>query len=78
MDEKERTNFHPVIAGAMSAGDFLNFGMDRLIYIRPGLFQGRPVCFLHAADGTPISVQGTARQAETLARNNDLVPLSVH
>lgn len=62
---------------ALSAQDFLNFGLHQVAYIRPVHVEGQAAWSLHAADGTALTVQNKAHLAAVIARQNDLEPVTL-
>ncbi|QQG36235.1 MAG: DUF1150 family protein [Micavibrio aeruginosavorus] len=71
----------PVLPGvlrALSAQDFLAYGLAQIAYVRPIRVEGQVAWALHAADGTVLTIQNQAGVAAVLARQNDLDPVSLH
>ncbi|HRQ60410.1 MAG TPA: DUF1150 family protein [Alphaproteobacteria bacterium] len=62
----------------LSHQDFLNFGVQQIAYIKPiKLDEGKGYA-IHAADGTALSVMDSLDGAITLARHNNLYPVTIH
>ncbi|HRC25988.1 MAG TPA: DUF1150 family protein [Alphaproteobacteria bacterium] len=75
----EKTSNVPTTEGlrALSRGDFLNFGLHQVAYVRPVTVENRRVWAIHAADGTPLHLADSPQTAGVLIRQNDLEPMTV-
>lgn len=65
-------------ARLLSSEDFLMWGVDQVVYIRPLAVEGRRVHAVFAANGAQIAFAPDSGQAASWARENELVPLTVH
>ncbi len=62
----------------LSYQDFLNFGVHQIAYIKPIRMEQGQGFAIHAADGTALSVMDSLDSAITLARHNNLYPVTIH
>ena len=62
----------------LSAQDLAVLGLQDLAYIRSVLHKGEPAFAVYAADGTLMALSASRAAAETLIRQNDMEPVSVH
>lgn len=62
----------------LSHQDFLNFGVHQIAYIKPIRMEQGQGYAIHAADGTALSVMDSLDSAITLARHNNLYPVTIH
>lgn len=63
---------------ALTTQDFLNVGIDHIVYIRPNNSGMNMTYDIFAADGTPLAEQKSWETAAALARQNNLEPVMVH
>lgn len=63
---------------ALSQEDFLNLGVDHIVYIKPFNAQDKTTYSMHAADGTYISSHENKEIAALTAVSNDLAPVTLH
>lgn len=76
MTHKELDSTH--LLKSLNTQDFLDFGLQQVAYIREVSIDDRKAYAIHAADGTPLSVLDNMDTAITIARHNDLEPVTVH
>jgi hypothetical protein len=62
----------------LSSQDLAAFGIQAIAYVKPMQHEGRPAYAVHAADGTLVAMTSTRLAAESLVRQSDLEPVSVH
>ena len=62
----------------LTAQDFKNYGIQEIAYIKPVSIKDQKGFAIHAADGTTLTVLDDYDSALTLARHNDLEPVTVH
>lgn len=62
----------------ISAQDFQNFGSHEIAYIRPTTMHNKTLFIVHSASGQKLSVMNTMADAISVARHNDLEPVTVH
>ena len=62
----------------LSSQDLAALGVQDLAYIRAVLHNGEHAFAVHAADGTLVALSGSRASAETLIRQNEMEPVSVH
>jgi len=78
----KRENSNENAAGRATAplddNEFLNFGLNRVAYIRPVQSNAQKMYSLHAADGTHLSTLESEQLATILAMHNELAPVTVH
>ena len=58
--------------------DFASLGLDQIAYVREITIEGETVYSLNSADGRLLSMQTTPDLAASIARTNNLSPLTVH
>ena len=64
---------------ALSREDFLNLGVDHIVYIKPSAAVDHKTTYtLHAADGTLLSSHENKEIAALAAVSNDLAPVTLH
>lgn len=68
----------PSIQGMMSMQEFMSFGADHIAYIRSLHLDGSDVYGVFSADGRMIGTMSNRQAAFTVARENELWPVSVH
>lgn len=59
----------------LSVQDFLHFGLEHVVYIRPA---GIDTYFVHAADGTVLSVSESMDKAVSSAHFSELEVVTLH
>ena len=62
----------------LSSQDLAALGVQDLAYIRPVQHKGEPAFAVYAADGTLVALSGSRLAAESLIRQNEMEPVSVH
>lgn len=62
----------------LSAQDFLNVGLDHIVYVRQEENGKHPAYSINAADGTRLAVQDSWETAAALARQNNRQPVMTH
>lgn len=62
----------------MSAEEFMNLGVDQIAYIRTIGVGGGALYALCAADGRPLSILGSFKEATRSSRSIKLEPVTVH
>lgn len=62
----------------LSAQDFLSVGMQDVAYVRRIVIDSEVAYCVHAADGTPISVEGSVQEAVRALRDHNLEPVQIH
>ena len=62
----------------ISSQDFLNLGVDLVVYIKKYDQDGKDIYKMHAADGAYISSHDNAEIAAMLAVSNDMAPVTLH
>lgn len=58
--------------------DFYDWGNDEVAFIKYDLYNGSPMWSIYHADGTKIAVTDSREFAFVMAKQNDLLPQSVH
>ena len=61
----------------LSSQDFLNIGMHDVAYVRPVVEEGQKKYAVYAANGMPLSVVKTEKDAWSVMFENDLEAVSV-
>jgi len=59
-------------ARTLSSSDFLQLGMDRVVYIKPVEIEGSRAYAIRAADGTTLGVEDSFDHAIGAIQNSDL------
>lgn len=62
----------------ISAQDFQNLGSHEIAYIRSITTHNKTSFTVHSANGQRLCVMDTLADAVSVARNNDLEPVTVH
>lgn len=62
----------------LSDQDFLSFGLHEYAYVKKISVDNNEAFAIHAADGTPLTIMEDFNSALTVARQNDLEPVTVH
>ncbi len=64
---------------ALLTGDFGNFGVEDIAYVKSVTVDGQKLYAIHAADGTPLTVVAGGRDlAFATVVQHDMAPASVH
>ena len=62
----------------LSSQDFRVMGLNQMAYIRPVTVNGETVFAIHAADGTPLSINESFETACGTILQNQMFPVTTH
>ena len=62
----------------LSPSDFAALGMSDLAYVKPVVYEDKPVYAIHAADGTQMAIVADRELAFATIRQHDLEAVDVH
>ncbi|WP_025841246.1 DUF1150 family protein [Asaia platycodi] len=62
----------------MTHQDLKEFGMSRVAYVKPVVYEGEAAFAIHAADGTPMALAEDRSSAFEAIVDHEMVPAWVH
>lgn len=78
MSHDQNTSNFKEILKKLSSQDFMNFGIQDIAYVRTHNISGKKLFIIHKADGQKLSVMNSMDDAISVARYNELEPVTVH
>jgi hypothetical protein len=77
----ETTDMVPAASGdvrRLSEKDFAELGLARVAYVKPVLVEGRRMCAIHAANGTPMGLAPDVATAMAAIIQHEMAPARLH
>jgi len=62
----------------MTHEDLKEFGMSRVAYVKPVVYEGEAAFAIHAADGTPMALAEDRSSAFEAIVDHEMIPAWVH
>ncbi|WP_336760323.1 DUF1150 family protein [Asaia sp. VD9] len=62
----------------MTHQDLKEFGMSRVAYVKPVVYEGEAAFAIHAADGTPMALAEDRSSAFEAIVDHEMIPAWVH